>query len=100
MFRKREQLQFQSEASLAAAAPRAATQEELQEQRETELKQLEAQLEDLESKCREFDLGTRTDQQTINDYLNQANKLNAEIESLKASNSRRQKVSFVLRFGC
>lgn len=93
MFRKKEELQFQTAASstsIAVAKP--ATQEELQQQREAELAALQATLEQLESELLEREGRHRSEQQQAEHNLAQRALLESRIEELQASNARRQKV--------
>jgi Skp family chaperone for outer membrane proteins len=92
MFRKKEELQFQSDAG-AADVPRAATQEELQAQREEELARLQQELESLSGKLTQMESETLKYNREAALMHQKADAILAALQSLGESNALRRRVS-------
>ncbi|EDQ91553.1 uncharacterized protein MONBRDRAFT_31538 [Monosiga brevicollis MX1] len=89
LFRKREELQFQSEAS---DAPKAATQEELEQQRQAELEELETRLSDLMATMQSLQGELSTFDKDAVKMDSKLAELKALAEELAANNAVRKRV--------
>jgi hypothetical protein len=91
MFRKKEQLQFQSDQS-SAEAPKAATQEELEQQRADELSRLQTDFDALSSELQQVETETLTYRKEAKQLAAKTEALLLRLEALDASNAMRRRV--------
>eukprot|EP00045_Choanoeca_perplexa_P008978 m.84838 g.84838 ORF g.84838 m.84838 type:complete len:305 (+) comp14700_c0_seq1:576-1490(+) len=95
MFRKKEQLQFQSEQT-GGDVPQAATQEELAQQRADELSGLQTSLDSLSSELQQVETETLTYRKEAKQLVSQTEALLLRLEDLDSSNAMRRRVGIFL----